>query len=340
MPGGGSNNDSSRGDAQAVSASNSLTEHAAVIRALGKRVVGDIIEIGRRLTDAKKIAGHGNWLPWLEREFGWSVSSAENFINVHKLAGKFPTVGNLEMDMRSLYALAAPSTPDEARDEIIDRAANGETFTQAQIKEMITQAKAETEQQIEQRIAAVRAEYVPGSWTRKPPPEPVTNKGYYLQFLRTKCHPFTEIVPLMDDWEFARLVKSIKSYRQVDPIILVEFEGDWVILDGRCREIACGIAGVEPVYRKIEVADPAAYFLSTNFRTDLTRDQLVMFDAITTKPDVDEQANDPEQPLPPIVAARYVLARCKPFADAVLNGSMRLRDAYDRLVDDAWRAAP
>jgi Protein of unknown function (DUF3102) len=34
------------------------------------RPIRDIIEIGRRLTDAKAIAGHGNWLPWSEKEFG------------------------------------------------------------------------------------------------------------------------------------------------------------------------------------------------------------------------------------------------------------------------------
>jgi hypothetical protein len=39
-------------------------------------VIGDIIEIGRLLTEVKKIAGHGNWLPWLDREFGWSDSTA------------------------------------------------------------------------------------------------------------------------------------------------------------------------------------------------------------------------------------------------------------------------
>lgn len=42
-----------------------VAEHAAVIRALGKRVVGDIVEIGRRLADCKERLGHGEWLPWL-----------------------------------------------------------------------------------------------------------------------------------------------------------------------------------------------------------------------------------------------------------------------------------
>ena len=35
-----------------------LAQHAEVIRALGKRVVHDVIEIGRRLTDAKARCGH------------------------------------------------------------------------------------------------------------------------------------------------------------------------------------------------------------------------------------------------------------------------------------------
>ena len=64
----------------------SLAEHAAVIRALGKRVVGDIIEIGRRLTDAKARCGHGNWLPWLDREFGWKDTTALRFMRCHEFA--------------------------------------------------------------------------------------------------------------------------------------------------------------------------------------------------------------------------------------------------------------
>ena len=63
-----------------------LAEHAAEIRRLGKRVVADIIEIGRRLTKCKRICGHGNFLPWLDREFGWSEDTAERFIQVAALS--------------------------------------------------------------------------------------------------------------------------------------------------------------------------------------------------------------------------------------------------------------
>src|SRR5262245_35174593 len=48
-----------------------LAEHAAEIRRLYKRGVGDVTEIGRRLSECKKLVGHGNWLTFLEREFGW-----------------------------------------------------------------------------------------------------------------------------------------------------------------------------------------------------------------------------------------------------------------------------
>ena len=44
-----------------------LAENAEEIRKLGKRAVGDVIEIGRRLSEMKKICGHGNWLPWPSR---------------------------------------------------------------------------------------------------------------------------------------------------------------------------------------------------------------------------------------------------------------------------------
>jgi hypothetical protein len=53
-----------------------VAEHAEAIRSLGRRVVADVIEIGRRLTECKKLLGHGNWLPWLDREFGWSEDTA------------------------------------------------------------------------------------------------------------------------------------------------------------------------------------------------------------------------------------------------------------------------
>ena len=121
-----------------------LAEHAAVIKALGKRVVADVIEIGGRLNECKGICGHGRWLPWLEREFGWDERTARNFMSVHEMSLKSEIVSDLDLPMRSLYLLAAPSTPEVARDAVLELAANGKAITHEQVREMIEKARAQT----------------------------------------------------------------------------------------------------------------------------------------------------------------------------------------------------
>jgi hypothetical protein len=124
-----------------------LAEHADVIHSLGKRVITDVIEIGRRLTKAKELVGHGNWLPWLDREFGWKATesgtctTAQRFMQVYEL-GKSTNLVDLEIPVSGLYLLAAPSTPSEARDEIIDRAEGVEKVSFAEAKAVVTRAKA------------------------------------------------------------------------------------------------------------------------------------------------------------------------------------------------------
>jgi hypothetical protein len=134
-----------------------LTEHAAAIKALGKRVVADIIDIGRRLDECKCICGHGNWLPWLDREFGWSDKTAENFINVYKLGSKFENFSNLDLPLSGLYLLGAASTPDEARTEIVERAQAGESVPVAKIKRIIDTAKGARKPAIEQQVRDFKA---------------------------------------------------------------------------------------------------------------------------------------------------------------------------------------
>src|ERR1700730_4793538 len=97
---------------------------ASTINALRKRVSGDVIEIGQRLVD-KALAGHGNWLPWLEREFGWTDDTALNYMRVYEKF-KNRNFRDLDLPVSSLYLLAAPSTPPEAVETVIERAKAGE----------------------------------------------------------------------------------------------------------------------------------------------------------------------------------------------------------------------
>jgi hypothetical protein len=47
-------------------------------------------------------------LPWLKENFGWSKSTAENYMNAYEAFGKFPTGGNLDIniDAKALYLLS------------------------------------------------------------------------------------------------------------------------------------------------------------------------------------------------------------------------------------------
>src|SRR5215471_21004737 len=117
-----------------------LAEHAAAIRKLGRQTVENVVEIGRLLTECKRICGHGKWLPWLEREFGWEETTAQRFMRVHELA--LSKSGNLpDLPVSAIYLLAAPSTPKEARDEIIERAQAGETIPVTEAKHIIEHVK-------------------------------------------------------------------------------------------------------------------------------------------------------------------------------------------------------
>jgi hypothetical protein len=114
-----------------------MSEHAIAIRDLGKRSIDNVIEIGRRLTEAKAIAGHGEFGPWLDREFAWTERTAQNFMRVYELS-KTKCVSDLNLPLAGLYLLAAPSTPERARDEVIERAAAGTPVSVADIRSSIT----------------------------------------------------------------------------------------------------------------------------------------------------------------------------------------------------------
>jgi len=119
-----------------------LAENAESIRKLRERVIGDVIEIGRRLSECKKLLGHGNWLPWIEREFRWSERTARNYILVYELAlSKSENFADIAIDVSAVYLLAAPSTPEDARTEVLRRGETGEALPHAEVKRIIGEAR-------------------------------------------------------------------------------------------------------------------------------------------------------------------------------------------------------
>jgi hypothetical protein len=129
-------------DTPAVANQQELAAHADEIRRLGKRVIADVLEIGRRLAECKRIVGHGHFGSWLQQEFGWTDRTARNFISVYELSkSKSENFSDLSLPVSGLYLLAAPSTPEEARDEIIARAESGETISSAEVKDIVENAR-------------------------------------------------------------------------------------------------------------------------------------------------------------------------------------------------------
>lgn len=118
-----------------------LAEHAQAIRRLGKRVIGEVIEIGRLLIDAKELAGRGNWSSWLKREFGWSQDTAERFMSLHRLQGKIPQIAESDIPVSGLYLLAAKNTPEKVVEAVLERAEKGERFTTSSVKKIVDDAK-------------------------------------------------------------------------------------------------------------------------------------------------------------------------------------------------------
>src|SRR5262249_1918176 len=124
---------------------NVLAEHADAIRCLGKQTVENVVEIGRRLTECRNHPRmkHGDWLPWLKREFGWSQQPAQRFMDGYRLASdaELPKLGNLGLPVSALYQLAAPSTPEAAKIEVIERAQAGEAVTVGEVKRVVDAAR-------------------------------------------------------------------------------------------------------------------------------------------------------------------------------------------------------
>lgn len=122
-------------------------EKAAAARASAERIRGrmqlaaeSIIEVGRELIDQKKALGHGNFLPWIEAEFGMSDETARKWmLAASELGGKFQPGWNLPIT--ALYALAAPSTPEPVREEVLERAAKGEKVTAKEIEALKAKLK-------------------------------------------------------------------------------------------------------------------------------------------------------------------------------------------------------
>jgi hypothetical protein len=136
-----SGNPSARNISRPTDRNTALAGHVAAIRQLGKQTVENVIEIGRHLVECKGIVGHSHFGCWIDKEFGWAERTAQRYMSVYELAGKNDKLSEIDLPVSALYLLAAPSTPDAARDEILERAEAGEKILHAEVREKVARAK-------------------------------------------------------------------------------------------------------------------------------------------------------------------------------------------------------
>lgn len=119
-----------------------IEQRTSQIREQLRRTAQDIWEIGQNLAEVRAELKHGQFETWLKAEFGWSRRTAYNFINVYETFGNRANLAQIDIATSALYLLAAPSTPDNLREQYIEEAKAGKRITH---KELVKNIKHEQE---------------------------------------------------------------------------------------------------------------------------------------------------------------------------------------------------
>lgn len=140
---------------------------AAEIRGYTFSMLTNIIEIGRRLVEAKSMIKHGEFMNWTRENFGFSSSQTNNFMQLYRAYGSeqnslfgaelnSQTFGNLNYS-KALALLTLPSV--EEREEFMETH-DVENMTTRQLKDAIRERDEamKAAKDAEGRLAAERAE--------------------------------------------------------------------------------------------------------------------------------------------------------------------------------------
>lgn len=117
-----------------------VMSRAVEIKQWAAKTAQGVVEIGRLLAEQKKVLGHGHFLNWVEMELGWTDRTVRNFMSV---ASRFKSenFSDLQIGTSALYLLSAPSTPEQAVAEAIDRAQSPGGLSHKDAKEIVQKHK-------------------------------------------------------------------------------------------------------------------------------------------------------------------------------------------------------
>jgi hypothetical protein len=118
-----------------------VEQATAAIKERLRKAAQDIWEIGKMLSDVQSKLQRGQFDDWIETEFDWSRRTAYKFISVYKRFDRDINLEEINIATSALYLLAAESTPEDIRQEFIQKAQEGEKVTHQQVLKVVKQAR-------------------------------------------------------------------------------------------------------------------------------------------------------------------------------------------------------
>ncbi len=92
---------------------------------------GDIIELSQIAHEYHSEFGYQEYIEWVKEDLKLSETYGRNLLNVFQNFGVTAQSAVEQISSSALRLLSAPSTPESAREEVIERAEAGETVTHA-----------------------------------------------------------------------------------------------------------------------------------------------------------------------------------------------------------------
>jgi hypothetical protein len=121
----------------AVPAKDELAVIADRIRARIRQTTADIIATGNDLIAVQDRLEHGEFLAWIDREFGWTARSAQRFMLAAKFAEDKSDIVSY-LPATTIYKLAAPSTSEEIKAEVVADLRAGRVVDHRQVEARIS----------------------------------------------------------------------------------------------------------------------------------------------------------------------------------------------------------
>lgn len=130
---------------------------ASKIKTAYQNVRLEILRLGQELLTAKELAGHKQWGAWLQSEFAMSARTAQRYMSV---AEAFPDLKNdslSHLTTEAMYLLASKNTPEEVREQVLERVEQGESLDRKAVQELIETVR--PREQVEEPKKQYRAFY-------------------------------------------------------------------------------------------------------------------------------------------------------------------------------------